>query len=74
MEDCRFQMVLSTLESLEMVNSMEMVYCLLQKEISFMESTSKIKRMAGVFNLEVTKLIWLEMFIKAISLMALEKD
>jgi hypothetical protein len=39
-----------------------------------MESTSKIKRMAGVFNLEVTKLIWLEMFIKAISLMALEKD
>jgi hypothetical protein len=58
------------MESLKMVNSMEMVYCPLQMEISFMESTSKIKRMAGVFNLEETKLILLAMSFRAISLMA----
>ena len=67
-------MVLSTMESSEMVNSMEKAYWLLQKKTSFMVSSIKTRKMVRVFNLEKPNSVLLEMSTKAISLMAFEMD
>ena len=53
---------------------MEKAYWLLQKKISFMESSSKIRKMVMDFNLEETNSVPLKMSTKAISLMAFKMD